>query len=103
MWKVWTAPARNFGCACAGKRIFGVWHTQTVEELFAYVQRSQASERPLRLAGFDVKISSGSGIKDRPFEPLNARTWAKTKRILVPRDQYDAILFIDESTPPVFR
>ncbi len=38
--------------------IFGVWHTQEVMDLFAYIISTQQTERPLRLAGFDVQFSS---------------------------------------------
>ncbi|MEO0463380.1 MAG: erythromycin esterase family protein [Pseudomonadota bacterium] len=38
--------------------IFAVWSTDEVFELFRYVKETQASDRPLRLAGFDVQISS---------------------------------------------
>lgn len=37
--------------------IFGVWHTEEVLELFRYIKQTQASDRPLRLAGFDPQIS----------------------------------------------
>ncbi len=38
--------------------IFGVWRTQEVSELFKYIISTQATDRPLRLAGFDVQPSS---------------------------------------------
>ncbi len=38
---------------------FAVWSTDEVFELFRYVEETQATNRPLRLAGFDVQISSG--------------------------------------------
>ena len=38
--------------------IFGVWSTNEVLELFRYVDETQSTSRPLRLAGFDVQISS---------------------------------------------
>lgn len=38
-----------FGCA------FGVWHTEEVLPLFEYLRASRETDRPLRLAGFDVQ------------------------------------------------
>ncbi len=38
--------------------LFGVWHTQTVRELFAYIQTTQQTSNPLRVTGFDVQASS---------------------------------------------
>lgn len=38
--------------------LFSVWSTDEVFELFRYVKETQSSDRPLRLAGFDVQISS---------------------------------------------
>lgn len=40
--------------------VFGVWATQEVDELFRYIQSTQASSRPLRLAGFDWQSSNMS-------------------------------------------
>lgn len=40
--------------------IFGVWHTEEVLELFRYIKETRSTERPLRLAGFDVQISTGT-------------------------------------------
>lgn len=38
--------------------IFGVWNTNEVIELFRYVSETQSGPSPLRLAGFDIQISS---------------------------------------------
>jgi erythromycin esterase len=46
--------------------IFGVWHTQEVLPLFEYIKKTQKTSRPLILAGFDVQISSYSGVRGRP-------------------------------------
>jgi len=46
--------------------IFGVWHTNEVLPLFAYIRSTQGTARPLRLAGFDTQISSAAGIATRP-------------------------------------
>jgi erythromycin esterase len=40
---------------------FGVWHTEEVLALFEYIRQTRATARPLRLAGFDVQMSSGLG------------------------------------------
>jgi len=45
--------------------IFSVWHTAGVEELFRYLQATQATSRPLRIAGFDNQISSIIGSQMR--------------------------------------
>lgn len=38
--------------------VFGVWHTQEVLELFRYIRTTQSTDRPLRLSGFDMQIST---------------------------------------------
>ena len=38
--------------------VFPVWRTEEVLELFDYLERTRATSRPLRLAGFDTQISS---------------------------------------------
>jgi erythromycin esterase len=45
--------------------IFGVWATEEVAPLFDYIQRTQATDRPLVLAGFDVQFS-GLAMVGRP-------------------------------------
>ncbi|MDC6166807.1 erythromycin esterase family protein [Paucibacter sp. XJ19-41] len=40
--------------------VFGVWHTREVEALFSYIKQTQLSDRPLRLSGFDVQVSSAN-------------------------------------------
>jgi len=45
--------------------IFGVWHAEETLELFEYIKRTQATDRPLTLAGFDIQISSYSGVEGR--------------------------------------
>ncbi|MDT9001955.1 erythromycin esterase family protein [Paucibacter sp. APW11] len=49
--------------------VFGVWRTKEVAELFRYIQSTQSSEHPLRLAGFDVQYSS---VKNDEPEPVLA-------------------------------
>jgi erythromycin esterase len=47
--------------------IFGVWATEEVRELFDYIKATQATERPLVLAGFDSQNSStNNGAQQRP-------------------------------------
>jgi erythromycin esterase len=38
--------------------VFGIWHTTEMRALFAYIQATQATDRPLALAGFDIQISN---------------------------------------------
>jgi erythromycin esterase len=38
--------------------MFGVWQVKEVEELFAYMAQTHATDRPLQLAGFDTQFSS---------------------------------------------
>lgn len=40
--------------------LFGVWHSNEVRELFAYVKSTQNTANPLQIAGFDVQISNQS-------------------------------------------
>jgi erythromycin esterase len=51
------------------KCIFGVWHTEEVRELFEYVRETHQTSRPLRLAGFDVQLSS-AGFADESADLL---------------------------------
>jgi erythromycin esterase len=44
---------------------FGVWHTWEVIPLFEYIKSTQATERPLILAGFDTQRSSWLGNRNR--------------------------------------
>lgn len=53
------ARALIFGCA------FGVWHVEEVVPAFELVRASRATDRPLRLAGFDVQ-PIGSNKDHRP-------------------------------------
>lgn len=46
-----TRPPDNSLYMCA----FGVWHTPTLIELFDYIAQSQNTDRPIRLAGFDIQ------------------------------------------------
>jgi erythromycin esterase len=46
--------------------IFGVWHTEEVLALFDYIKSTQATSRPLTLAGFDSQNSSRAGAFTRP-------------------------------------
>lgn len=54
--------------------IFGVWNTNEVYELFRYIQDTQSSANPLRLAGFDVQISSPYYTQIETFILSTART-----------------------------
>jgi erythromycin esterase len=40
--------------------LFGIWQTHEVLELFRYIKQTQQTDNPLRLAGFDVQVSSFS-------------------------------------------
>ena len=40
--------------------VYGVWQTEEVKELFAYILKTQSTEHPLRLSGFDIKFSSAA-------------------------------------------
>ncbi len=46
--------------------IYGVWRTKEVNELFAYIKETQATDRPLILAGFDMKSSAMYSSLKRP-------------------------------------
>ncbi len=46
-------PASTLTQSC----IFGVWHTEEVVELFDYMKQTQATDRPLKLIGFDTQLS----------------------------------------------
>jgi erythromycin esterase len=47
------------------RSLIGVWHTQEVLPIFAYMKTTRGSQAPLRLAGFDIQ-PIGSGRKERP-------------------------------------
>ena len=38
--------------------VYQVWHTEEVKELFAYILKSQKTDKPLRLTDFDIKFSA---------------------------------------------
>lgn len=46
--------------------IYGVWHTEELVELFEYVRHTQGTNRPLILAGFDMKNSASHTIQSSP-------------------------------------
>jgi erythromycin esterase len=46
--------------------IFGVWYTEDVVKLFAYIQSTRSTAHPLILAGFDVQLSSNAETLARP-------------------------------------
>jgi len=48
------------------RSIFGVWHTKEVRQLFDYIKETWETNDPLTLAGFDIQISSGAGVAQRP-------------------------------------
>ena len=50
-------PGRDFHVAM-GESIFGVWNTEEVAPLFAYLCRQAGTSHPLRLTGFDPQFSS---------------------------------------------
>ena len=54
-----TAARTLTGCA------YGTWHTTGVLPLFEYLQASQSSDQPLRLAGLDIQ-PIGNNKDDRP-------------------------------------
>jgi len=67
-----------FACDRAGRRsgtltatalmracTFGVWHTEEVLDLFAYIKETQRTARPLILTGFDTQASSNVGDRER--------------------------------------
>lgn len=65
------------------RSIFGVWHAQEVLPLFEYIKETQSTKRPLILAGFDIQVSSRTGVLARPafmrdvvaqIDPAYART-----------------------------
>lgn len=39
------------------KAIYGVWHTEDVEELFQYIKEQKEKGTPLILTGFDIQIT----------------------------------------------
>jgi erythromycin esterase len=47
------------------KSVFGVWHTEEVLPLFAYLRERQDEQTPLRLMGFDIQ-PIGANKKHRP-------------------------------------
>ena len=47
------------------RSLIGVWHTEEVLPLFAYMRSTRSGIEPLRLAGFDVQ-PIGSGRRERP-------------------------------------
>ncbi len=49
-----------------GYSIFQVWHCEETLELFRYIKETKKTDRPLTLAGFDIQVSSLTGIKKRP-------------------------------------
>ncbi len=46
--------------------LFGIWHTTEMRALFAYIQATQTTDRPLALAGLDIQISSRQTAASRP-------------------------------------
>ncbi len=46
--------------------IYNVWSCSEVSELFKYIEETRATERPLILAGFDMKSSEYQTTKQRP-------------------------------------
>lgn len=51
--------------ASMAKSVFGVWHTEGVLPIFAYLQQTQASPQPMRLMGFDIQ-PIGNNKRHRP-------------------------------------
>lgn len=47
------------------KAIYGVWHTEDVEELFQYIKEQKEKGTPLILTGFDINIPT-------PFKLLSS-------------------------------
>ncbi len=46
--------------------LVGIWHTEDVVELFAYLKSTRATTRPLRLAGMDLGFASTFEEQNRP-------------------------------------
>ena len=59
-----TAPAGDPSNTLT-RSLIGVWHTEEVLPLFAYMKSTRSGIAPLRLAGFDVQ-PIGSGRRERP-------------------------------------
>ncbi|GMM86718.1 erythromycin esterase family protein [Pseudoalteromonas sp. MTN2-4] len=60
---------------------FPIWHSDEVLELFDYIIETQSTDRPLKLAGYDVQFSSG----DYPASSLH--------------DYYEQIITQNQLTP----
>lgn len=54
------------------RSIFGVWWTEETKPLFEYMKATQASESPLRLAGFDIQVQ---------FSLFNHADWIPSKSL----------------------
>lgn len=46
--------------------LYDVWHTEDVVALFDYIQETQETDRPLHIAGIDIKFSSPEVAEARP-------------------------------------
>ena len=44
------------------KAVFGVWHTEDVEELFQYIKEQKEKGTPLILTGFDIQVPGNAAI-----------------------------------------
>ncbi len=60
------ARANTAGATVMIDSIFSVWWSQQTLPLFDYLVRTQSTERPLTLAGFDSQFSSSRGVAQRP-------------------------------------
>lgn len=46
--------------------VFGIWSTEDVVKLFAYIKATQATAHPLILAGFDIQLTTAEERRARP-------------------------------------
>jgi erythromycin esterase len=60
------AGANTVGATVMIDSIFAVWWSQQTLPLFDYLVRTQSTDRPLTLAGFDSQYSSSRGVAQRP-------------------------------------
>lgn len=64
-------------------------------------------EAMMRQAGWRYAFLDLSGIARAPgtewvFRPVSAREWGTIGMTIVPRDEYDAILFVERTSPPAY-
>lgn len=81
-----TSSARRALNAC----LFGVWQTQTVLELFEYVQSTQSTDSPLRITGFDTQISGAAFESRAPWTAslVRAASTSYAEEVLALEERY---------------